>query len=137
LEWVGSSYKDLTALLEAVQDTFGYALDLAQRGLKHDVAKSLGQAGDGVIEVVEDEDGNTYRAMYTARLPNAIYVLHCFQKKSKSGKATPREDVAVIESEGLVVEVPLNWTVAATEALGIDPLTTIVALCVPVSRLHR
>jgi phage-related protein len=137
LEWVGSSYKDLTALLEAVQDTFGYALDLAQRGLKHDDAKSFGQAGDGVIEVVEDEDGNTYRAMYTARLPNAIYVLHCFQKKSKSGKATPREDVAVIESEGLVVEVPLNWTVAATEALGIDPLTTIVALCVPVSRLHR
>jgi phage-related protein len=97
LEWVGSSYKDLTALPEAVQDTFGYALDLAQRGLKHDDAKSFTQAGDGVIEVVEDEDGNTYRAMYTARLPSAIYVLHCFQKKSKSGKATPREDVAVIE----------------------------------------
>jgi phage-related protein len=97
LEWVGSSYKDLTSLPETVQDTFGYALDLAQRGLKHDDAKSFTQAGDGVMEVVEDEDSNTYRAMYTARLRNAIYVLHCFQKKSKSGKATPREDLAVIE----------------------------------------
>ena len=97
LEWVGSSYKDLTELPEAVQDTFGYALDLAQRGLRHDDAKFFTQAGDGVMEVVEDEDGDTYRAMYTAKLPNAVYVLHCFQKKSKSGKTTPREDVAVIE----------------------------------------
>ena len=56
LEWVGSSYKDLTALPEAVQDTFGYALDLAQRGLKHDEAKSFTQAGGGVMEVVEDEE---------------------------------------------------------------------------------
>ena len=97
LEWVGSSYKDLTALSEEVQDTFGYALDLAQRGLKHDDAKPFVQAGDGVMEVVEDHDGNTYRAMYTAKLPNAVYVLHCFQKKSKSGKSTPREDIALIE----------------------------------------
>ncbi len=49
------------------------------------------------MEVVEDDDGKTYRAMFTAKLPNAVYVLHCFQKKSKSGKATPREDVALIE----------------------------------------
>lgn len=97
LEWVGSSYKDLTALPDDVQDTFGYALDLAQRGLKHDNAKPFTQAGGGVMEVVEDDDGNTYRAMYTAKLPNAVYVLHCFQKKSKSGKATPREHVALIE----------------------------------------
>ena len=97
LEWVGSSYKDLTALPEAVQDTFGYALDLAQRGLKHDDAKPFTQGGDGVMESVDDDDGNTYRAMYIAKLPNAVYVLHCFQKKSKSGRATPREDVALIE----------------------------------------
>jgi len=97
LEWVGSSYKDLTALPERAQNTFGYALDLAQRGQKHDDAKPFTQAGGGVMEVVEDDDGNTYRAMYTAKLPNAVYVLHCFQKKSKSGKATPREDVALIE----------------------------------------
>ena len=97
LEWVGSSYKDLSALPEAVQDTFGYALDLAQRGLKHDDAKPFTQGGDGVMESVEDDDGNTYRAMYIAKLPNAVYVLHCFQKKSKSGRATPREDVALIE----------------------------------------
>lgn len=96
-EWVGSSYKDLTALPDDVQDTFGYALDLAQRGLKHDNAKPFTQAGGGVMEVVEDDDGNTYRAMYTAKLANAVYVLHCFQKKSKSGKATPREHVALIE----------------------------------------
>ena len=49
------------------------------------------------MEVVEDYDGNAYRAMYTAKLPNAVYVLHCFQKKSKSGKATPRKDVGLIE----------------------------------------
>lgn len=97
LEWVGSSHKDLNALPEAVQDTFGYALDLAQRGLKHDDAKPFTQGGDGVMESVEDDDGNTYRAMYIAKLPNAVYVLHCFQKKSKSGRATPREDVALIE----------------------------------------
>jgi phage-related protein len=97
LEWVGSSYKDLVALPEDVQDTFGYALDLAQRELKHDGAKSFTQVGGGVMEVVEDYDGNAYRAMYTAKLPNAVYVLHCFQKKSKSGKATPRKDVGLIE----------------------------------------
>ncbi|MDR3416085.1 MAG: type II toxin-antitoxin system RelE/ParE family toxin [Nevskia sp.] len=100
MDWLvlfGSSYKDLSALPDDVQDTFGYALDLAQRGLKHDHAKPFTQAGGGVMEVVEDDDGKTYRAMYTAKLPNAVYVLHCFQKKSKSGKATPREDVALIE----------------------------------------
>lgn len=63
MEWVGSSYKDLTELPEAVQDTFGYALDLAQRGLRHVDAKFFTQAGDGVMEVVEDENGDTYRAM--------------------------------------------------------------------------
>lgn len=97
LRWVGSTHKDLVAMPEAVQDTFGYALHLAQEGSKHPDAKPFTQAGGGVMEIVEDDDGNTFRAMYTAKLPNAVYVLHCFQKKSKSGIATPKQDIALVE----------------------------------------
>jgi phage-related protein len=105
LQWIGSSYKDLSSMPDEVQDTFGYALHLAQEGGTHANAKSFTQVGGGVMEVVEDHQGNTYRAMYTAKLPDAVYVLHCFQKKSKSGIATPKPDVALIEQRLKVAQV--------------------------------
>jgi len=96
--WMGSSRKDLYACPDAVQDTIGFALYLAQIGGKHDQAKPLkGFGGAGVLEVVEDHDGDTYRAVYTVRFANAIYVLHVFQKKSKPGVATPKADLDLIK----------------------------------------
>ncbi len=94
LYWVGSSKKDLDALPSDVKDTFGYALHIAQMGGTHDDVKVLsGFAGAGVLEVVENYIGNTYRAVYTVKFGQAVYVLHCFQKKSKSGIATPKPDM--------------------------------------------
>ena len=81
-----------------VIDVVGYALHLAQQGLKHDQAKVLkGFGSAGVLEVVEDFRSNTYRAVYTVRFVGWIYVLHCFQKKSKSGIKTPKEVMDLIK----------------------------------------
>jgi len=97
LYWVGQSKKDLLAQPENVQDVFGYALWLAQQGKRHSQAKPLkGFGGAGVLEVVEDYQGNTWRAVYTIMLKDAVYVLHVFQKKSVSGKAMPKPDAALI-----------------------------------------
>lgn len=80
-----------------VQDTFGYALHLAQTGKKHEQAKVLkGFGSAGVLEVVEDSGGGTFRAVYTVKFGNAVYVLHCFQKKSIQGIATPKPDMDII-----------------------------------------
>jgi phage-related protein len=99
LEWLGSSKKDLVALPASVRRFFGHALDFAQHGDQHSAAKALkGFGGAGVLEVVEDDRGGTYRAVYTVRFEHAVFVLHCFQKKSKSGIATPREDVEIIRT---------------------------------------
>lgn len=86
LYWVGAAKRDLLAFPEAV----GAALSVAQFGGKHPGAKPRKGAGSGVLEVVEDHDGNTYRAVYTVRFHWAVYVLHCFQKKSRRGIRTPR-----------------------------------------------
>lgn len=105
LEWVGSSYKDLMSLPTAVRRTFGFALSLAQVGDRHDAAKVLkGFGGAGVLEVLEDDAGGTYRAVYTVRFPEAVFVLHCFQKKSKRGVATPKEDMDTIHARLKVAE---------------------------------
>lgn len=99
LLWVGSSKKDLLALPIRVRKFFGHALDFAQRGDQHDAAKSLkGFGGAGVIEIVEDDIGGTYRAVYTVRIAGAVFVLHCFQKKSKSGISTPKADILIIRA---------------------------------------
>jgi phage-related protein len=98
LRWVGSSKKDLLAMPEDVIDVEGYALHLSQVGEKHENAKVLkGFGGAGVLEVVEDFHGDTYRAVCTVKFVAAIYVLHCFQKKSKSGIATPKPDLEMIQ----------------------------------------
>lgn len=80
-----------------VIDVFGFALHLAQAGKKHDQAKPLkGFGGAGVLEVVEDHLGDTYRAVYTVKIADAVYVLHCFQKKSRHGIETPKHDLDLI-----------------------------------------
>ena len=97
--WIASSLKDLKTFPDEVLDEIGYALYLAQRGVKHDSAKPLkGYRGAGVLEVVEDYHGDTYRAVYTIRFAEIVYVLHCFQKKSKSGVATPKQDIDLIKA---------------------------------------
>lgn len=97
IEWVASAKKDLLGMPADVVDVFGYALHLAQHGGKHAQSKPLkGFGSAGVLEVVEDDDGNTYRAVYTVRFGNAVYVLHCFQKKSHKGIATPKQDLDLI-----------------------------------------
>lgn len=97
LIWIGSSKKDLMALPVGVRKFFGHALDFAQRGDQHDAAKTLkGFGGAGVLEIVEDDGGGTYRAVYTVKFAHAVFVLHCFQKKSKRGIATPKADLDII-----------------------------------------
>jgi phage-related protein len=96
LYWVGSTKRDLLAFPEAVKDGIGTALSVAQFGGKHPAAKPWKGIGPGVLEVVEDRDGNTYRAVYTVRFRSAVYVLHCFQKKSRKGIQTPKADVDLI-----------------------------------------
>ena len=105
IEWIGSSHKDLMGLPTDVRRFFGFALSLAQAGDKHDSAKVLkGFGGAGVIEVVEDDAGGTYRAVYTVKFAEAVFVLHCFQKKSKRGIATPKEDMDIINARLKIAE---------------------------------
>ena len=96
--WVGSSRKDLLAFLEPVQGHMGYVLYVAQRGGKHRDAKALsGFGGAGVVEVVKEFRGDAFRAVYTLRYGGAVYVLHAFQKKSKTGRETPRRDIELVK----------------------------------------
>nr|WP_072293553.1 type II toxin-antitoxin system RelE/ParE family toxin [Nitrosovibrio sp. Nv17] len=98
VKWVGSSFKDFRAFPDAVKDEMGYALHQAQTGGKTTTAKPLqGFGGAGVLEIVTNEMGDTFRAVYTVKFATAIYVLHAFQKKSKSGTKTPVEDMKLIE----------------------------------------
>jgi phage-related protein len=95
--WMGSSRRDFRAMPDLVRAHMGYAVYVAQLGGKHRDAKPLkGFGGAGVLEVVKDYQGDTFRAVYTVRFEDAIYVLHAFQKKSKTGRETPKADMAVI-----------------------------------------
>ena len=99
IKWVASAKRDLDAMPEDVKDVFGHAIDLSQAGGKHLDAKPLSGFGSaGVLEVVEDFRGGTYRAVYTVKFAGWVYVLHCFQKKSKSGIQTPKEDLELIDA---------------------------------------
>jgi phage-related protein len=99
VKWVSSAKRDLDAMPEDVKDVFGHAIDLAQAGGKHQDAKVMtGFGSAGVLEVVEDHQGDTYRAVYTVKFAGWVYVLHCFQKKSKSGIATPKPDLDLINT---------------------------------------
>ena len=94
-----------------VQDTFGYALYLAQVGRKHAQAKPLkGFGSAAVLEVVEDWRGSTYRAVYTVKFAIAVYVLHCFQKKATRGIATPKPDLEIIRERLKAAEAHARGT---------------------------
>ena len=96
LYWVGSSKKDLLGFPEAVKDSLGAALSVAQFGGKHPAAKPWKGEGPGVLEVVGDYGGDAYRAVYTVRFEGAVYVLHAFQKKSLRGIKTAQRDVELV-----------------------------------------
>ena len=111
LYWLRSAKRDLLELPAQVIDVFGYALYLAQLGRKHDQAKPLrGFGSAGVLEVVEDWHGNTYRAVYTVRFAAGVFALHVFQKKSRRGRSTAEQDLELIrrrlaEAERLSEEI--------------------------------
>jgi len=96
LHWVGSSKRDLLGFPEQVVDNIGYALGLVQYGGYPPSAKPWKGLGPGVSEIVEVDSAGTFRAVYTVRFSQAIYVLHAFQKKSPSGVRTARQDVGLI-----------------------------------------
>jgi len=97
LDWVGSSKRDFLEFPEPVRDEMGNALGVAQFGGKHPAAKPWKGLGAGVFEVVESFEGNAFRAIYTVRFEEIVYVLHAFQKKSPSGIRTARRDVSLVE----------------------------------------
>ena len=97
--WIGSSRDDLRAFPDEVRRVMGMAINDAQNGEEHPRAKALkGFGGRSVLEVVDDEDGDTYRAVYTVRFAGVVYVLHAFQKKSKKGIETPKRDIELIKA---------------------------------------
>ena len=99
LYWMGRSRKDAGAFPEDVKDVMGYALYLAQVGEKSPAAKPLkGFGGAGVLEIAADHDGDTFRAVYTVKFGDSVYVLHAFQKKSKRGIATPAAEIETVRS---------------------------------------
>jgi phage-related protein len=106
LNWIASAKKDLMAMPDEVQQTFGFALYHAQIGSLHPNAKPLrGFGSAGVLEAVEDWRGDTYRAVYTVRFADAIFVLHCVQKKSKRGIQTPKREMDLIRERLREAEV--------------------------------
>jgi phage-related protein len=98
LIWIASSRRDMRTLPKSVRRTFGVALWAVQGGETPPIAKPLrGFGGAGVLELIEDDTGGTYRAVYTVRFVTAVYVLHVFQKKSTRGKATPQRDIDMVQ----------------------------------------
>lgn len=94
LFWIAGCRDDLRAFPEDVKDVMGFALYQAQKGGKHVVAKPLkGFGGGGVLEIVDNHEGNTFRAVYTIKFAGVVYVLDAFQKKSKKGAKTPKSDI--------------------------------------------
>jgi phage-related protein len=106
LIWIGGSKRDLLALPDEVQDFFGFALHEAQIGKRNEKVKPLkGFGSAGILEVVEDWKGDTYRAVYTVKFSRAVYVLHCFQKKSTKGIATPKVEMEKIQARLKIAEL--------------------------------
>jgi phage-related protein len=98
LFWEGSSKKNFKAFPIPVQKDMGVALFIVQMGRTPDSAKPWKGLGSGVYELVEDYRGDAFRVVYSVRIADAVHVLHAFQKKSKSGIATPRSDVDLIDT---------------------------------------
>ena len=105
VRFVASSRDDLRSFPDEVQKTVGYALYLAQLGGKAPEAHPMrGFGGASVVEIVEDFEGDTYRAVYTVKFAGVVYVLHAFQKKSKKGRKTPRHDLDLIRARLALAE---------------------------------
>lgn len=103
--WIGSSRSDLKSFPDEVRKTIGYALYRAQVGGKFPSAKPLKDfGGASVIEIVDDYFGDTYRAVYTVKFSEVVYVLHAFQKKSKKGIATPKTEIDLIKKRLKIAE---------------------------------
>jgi phage-related protein len=99
LKWVGSSYKDLIRFPDEVRRSMGYALHLAQIDERHAHTKVLsGMGSSKIVEIRENDESGTYRVVYTLEIQNYVFVLHAFQKKSKSGIATPSQDIEIINN---------------------------------------
>jgi phage-related protein len=98
LFWIGRSYEDLLDCPDKVRPTFGFALGQAQQCGKFVDAKPLrGFGGAGVLEVVEDWQIDTFRSVYTAKFAGAVYVLHAFQRKSRTGSKTPKKEIDLVK----------------------------------------
>ena len=109
VDFVGSAREDLREFPDEVKQDIGSALFEAQQGGKPAAAKPLkGFGGAGVLEIIDNFDGDTYRAVYTVRFKDVIYVLHCFQKKSKSGIKTPQQDIDLIKQRLRMAEQEYN-----------------------------
>jgi phage-related protein len=104
LLWVASSKRDYLEFPARVQDGFGFELFLAQTGQHPPSAKPLRGLGGGTLELIENFDGDTYRAVYTVRFSEAVYVLHAFKKKSKRGVETPKTDIELIRRRLMAAE---------------------------------
>jgi phage-related protein len=96
LFWIGSALKEIERFPSEVRRSLGFALSAAQFGGKHPSAKPWKGEGPGVLEVVKDYDGDTYRTLYTVRFERAVYVLHAFQKKSPRGIESRKSDVTLV-----------------------------------------
>jgi phage-related protein len=119
LTWVGSSKRDYIRFPDQVQDDMGYALFVAQMGERPRNAKPLkGFKGAGVLEIVEDYDGDTFRAVYTVRFAQRLYVLHAFQKKSRRGIETPKSEIRLVEQRLRAAEEDYRQRQQQDEARG-------------------
>jgi phage-related protein len=94
--WMGDSRETLRGFPDKVQDDIGHSLMVVQAGLMPSDAKPLKGIGGGVFEIATRYDGNAYRAVYAVKLAERVYVLHVFQKKSKTGIKTPRREIDLI-----------------------------------------
>ena|SRR5579884_824148 len=116
LHWVGSCLKSVRDFPEEVRQEVGFSLQLAQKGGKAANAVPLvGFGSSKVLEVIIDDSGDTFRAIYTVKFKKAIYALHAFQKKSKKGRETPRPEVDLIKSRLKLAEAHYRASYLETE----------------------
>lgn len=107
--WIGSCLDDLRAFPDEVRRVMGFAIDDAQNGSEHPRVKAMkGFGGRSVLEVLDDFDGDTFRAVYTVRFAGVIYVLHAFQKKSKRGIETPKHHIDLVKTRLKLAEAHYN-----------------------------
>lgn len=112
LIFVGDAHRVLRGFPDPVQRHLGFALYQAQIGNKHPDAKPLKGLAGGVLEVISDFSGDTFRTVYTVRLNKAVYVLHAFQKKSKRGISTPKAEIELVRQRlQRAVEIEQEWEV--------------------------